>query len=131
MKSERKFFRRSDILIVLLIVVISVSAWFIYNSVASKKKARAEIWYYSELVATIDLDTGEDKTFSIPQNSNVIFHLYPDGKICFEQSDCPDKICILTGKISVAGQSAACLPNGIILKIVSDKPDKNKPDIIS
>jgi hypothetical protein len=113
-----KFFKKSDIVIILSIIVICIFSWVTYNLIASDKPAKAEIYYKSELVKTILLNTGVDKTFSIPQNKNVIFHLYKDGSIRFEESDCPDKICIKTGKLNIVGESAACLPNEIILKIV-------------
>jgi hypothetical protein len=59
-----------------------------------------------------------------------VFHLYEDGSIAFEQSDCPEKICIRAGKLHLPGQFAACLPNGLILKIVALEEDENDADII-
>ncbi|HOJ11758.1 MAG TPA: NusG domain II-containing protein [Clostridiales bacterium] len=51
-----------------------------------------------------------------------------NGRIRFEESDCPDKTCVRTGWISRSGQSAVCLPAGIIIKIVGD--DISDTDII-
>jgi Uncharacterized protein conserved in bacteria len=113
-----KFFRRSDIIILSLIVVMSIAAWAIYKNVFSRKAAKAEIYYNNQLVETVDLNAGMDKRFSIPQDKNVVFHLYKDGSICFEESDCPDKICIKSGKLKTVGETAACIPNKIFLKIV-------------
>jgi len=123
-----KFFKKSDILVVIVIVIISIISLVIYNNIFLTKPAKAEIYYKAELVETIDLRTGLDKTFSIPQNKHVVFHLYKDGSICFEESDCPDEICIKTGKLSSIGETSACLPNGIILKIVPLKT-RNVDDI--
>jgi hypothetical protein len=93
--------------------------------------ALAEIYYGSELVETVELDSGVEKEFSIPQNEHVIFHLDKDGSIYFKESDCPDKICIRSGKLSLPGESAACLPNRIIVKIVSKNGhDKNGIDLV-
>lgn len=116
-----KFFKKSDIIIISILLIISLLSWGIYNFTFSKKSAKAEIYYYSELAETIDLNTGEEKTFSISQNPHVVFHLYKDGNIRFEESDCPDKVCIHAGKLHTIGETAACLPNGIILKIVPEK----------
>jgi len=125
------FFKKNDIIVVLSIIIISGIWWLAYKFMFSDKPVKAEIYYYSELAYTIDLNSGAEKTFSIPQNDNVIFHLYEDGSICFEQSDCPDKVCVHAGRLSVIGETAACLPNGIVLKIV---PKNNRgaddPDII-
>ncbi|WP_069998789.1 NusG domain II-containing protein [Cellulosilyticum sp. I15G10I2] len=116
-----EFVKKSDMWIILIIIIISIAAWFIYRITFSEQSAKAEIYYYSELAETIDLGAGIEKTFSIPQNNHVIFHLYEDGNIRFEESDCPDKICIQSGKLNMIGQNAACIPNGIILKIVPAK----------
>jgi hypothetical protein len=123
-----KFFKKTDILIVLAIVIIGIGSWAIYNNIYSSKLAKAEIYYKSGLVKTIDLNTGVDKTFSIPQDEHVIFHLYKDGSIRFEASDCPDEICVKTGKLNRVGEVAACLPNEIILKIVPIK-DRSDEDL--
>lgn len=114
-----KFIKRTDFLILVALLLVSIGGWFLYRRFAGEKPAKAEIYYGSQLVETISLTKGEEKRFSIPQNEHVVFHLYPDGSICFEESDCPDKVCIRTGRVHIAGESAACLPNEIILKIVS------------
>ena len=116
-----KFIKKTDIIIILIILAISLLSWITYNLVFADQSAKAEIYYYSELVETIDLDSGIDRIFSIPQDENVIFHIYKDGNISFEESDCPDKVCINAGKLNTVGQFAACLPNGIIIKIVPGK----------
>jgi len=116
-----KFYKRTDIAVILCILAVSAVSWGVYNYFFTGSQVRAEIYYYSELVETVDLAEGKDTTFSIPQDQNVIFHQYPDGSIAFVESDCPDKVCIHAGRQKTAGQFAACLPNGIVLKIVPEK----------
>lgn len=40
-----------------------------------------------------------------------------DGRIRFVESGCPDKVCVHTGWLSRGGQTAACLPAGVILRV--------------
>lgn len=124
-----KFFKKTDVLIVLGIIAVGLSIWAFYNYRDSTRdstiSAQAEIYYKSELVATIDLNTGVEKEFSIPQKEGIIFHLKEDGSIGFEESNCPDKICVRTGMLKNVGETAACLPNEVILKIV---PLKERSD---
>jgi len=122
-----KFFKRTDILIIIGMIAVSVASWGIYNHAFAEDRVRAEIYYYSDLVKTVDLNTGKDMTFFIPQDKNVVFRLYKDGSIAFVESDCPDKVCIHAGKLKTAGQFAACLPNGIVVKIVPVK-DRSADD---
>ncbi len=113
-----KFFKKTDMIIILTIIAVSTIVWLAYDSVYSNRPAKAEIYYYSKLVLTIDLVKGEERSFSVPQEKNVVFHIDKEGNIGFVKSDCPDKICIHAGMLHKVGQSAACLPNGLVLKIV-------------
>ncbi len=46
------------------------------------------------------------------------------GFAFFADSDCPNKICVQSGKISQDGQWAACLPNDVFLRIEGGNSDK-------
>jgi hypothetical protein len=132
MEIDMKFFKTTDILIVLAIVLTGICLLNVYNYIYSNEPAKAEIYYKSELVKTVVLSTGVDKVFSIPQKEQVVFHIKRDGSICIEESDCPDKICVKTGSISSIGQTVACLPNEIFMKIAPIKDDNdNDIDIIA
>ncbi|MDD3168445.1 MAG: NusG domain II-containing protein [Eubacteriales bacterium] len=126
-----KFFKRTDLIIIVGILAVSAVSWVVYQSVFAEDQSKAEIYYYSELVETVDLNSGEERTFSIPQEENVIFQLYRDGSIAFVESDCPDKVCIHAGKLKTVGQFAACLPNGVMVKIVPQKErDEEDADLV-
>lgn len=116
-----KFFKRTDIIIIIGIIAVSAVSWAVYSHIFADDRVKAEIYYYSDLVETVELFRREEKIFSIPQDEHVVFHQYPDGSIAFEESDCPDKVCIHAGKLRMTGQFAACLPNGIVMKIVPVK----------
>ena len=125
-----KFFKKTDIIVIITLLVISATVYMTYNYLAQDKEAKAEIYLASKLMKTVVLSTGEDSSFSIPGKENVVFHLYQDGSIAFEKSDCPDQICVHSGRLHIVGQSAACLPNGLILKIVPTNGYKDKNDVV-
>ncbi len=126
-----KFFRKTDIIAIAVIIAAAAVIWLVYSQTASGRPVKAEIYYYSELVETVGLGEGQEREFSVPQDENVVLHIDADGSIRFIESDCPDKICIKTGRLHLAGQSAACLPNGIVVKLVpADGWKGDEPDII-
>ena len=43
--------------------------------------------------------------------------LLEPGAVSFYSSDCPDQVCIRTGKLSAPGQTAVCLPARISVRI--------------
>ncbi|NQT25881.1 NusG domain II-containing protein [candidate division KSB1 bacterium] len=46
------------------------------------------------------------------------------GSIRINESDCPHKICVHSGKISSPAQHIVCVPNKVMIEIVSDKPSE-------
>ena len=126
-----KFFKKTDLIFIAAILAAGIAIWYIYGLIYGGRAVKAEIYYNNELVDTVGLESGHERTFSIPQKPRIVFQVDNDGNISFIQSDCPDKICIKTGKLHTVGQSAACLPNGVVLKIVpKDRRSGDEPDII-
>lgn len=117
-----KFAKKTDILIIFIIVVLSAAVILGYKYFIPKHDTYAEIYYKSELIEIIPLD-GTIRTFTVPNSPSVKFTTYDDGSIAFTSSDCKDHICIKAGRLSYPGESAACLPNKVILKIISQNSD--------
>ncbi len=43
--------------------------------------------------------------------------LVENGRIRFEEAHCPDQVCVGTGWLTRAGQTAACLPAKVLIRI--------------
>ncbi len=108
-----KLASKRDCIIVALLLGISLLVWLLYPFFASSNERYAEVYLGNELKYRGGI--GEDKFIEI---GSVCIEVR-DGVASFVQSNCPDQVCINTGKISVAGQSAACLPNQIFLNITA------------
>lgn len=114
-----KFFRKSDIKIIAVLLIIG-ALWIVYYHLpAADEFLCAEISCDSQVVASVPLD-GEKITYVVPGHENVVLTI-GEGEVAFVESDCPDKICIKTGKLTSSGQSAACLPNKVIVRVVPDR----------
>lgn len=125
-----KFAAKRDLIIVGAVAAIGLLLFFITSGAVGKAGAYAEIYYKSQLVKTVALSEGKEESFSLDKVPNVVFQLYSDGSIAFIESDCPDKICIRSGKLHLVGQTAACLPNEVYIKIVSIQKDPDAPDLV-
>jgi hypothetical protein len=118
---SRKFFFRYDLIIVVVVLIIAVAiAGLFHLQNSDSPYARAHIIYQGQLIKSVNLED-EYQTFSVLQLPQVEFSLSKDG-VAFVNSDCPDQVCVNTGKISQAGQFAACLPNEVLLIIYSEEP---------
>ncbi|MFV0255274.1 MAG: NusG domain II-containing protein [Erysipelotrichaceae bacterium] len=117
------FFKKREVIfmmILLLLVAIILLVWsFLFNT-----KGNSAIIYYGEtIIYEVDLvENQPEEEFKIEGYEDVVFKLYEDGSIAFIEADCPDHVCIDTGKISQVGQVAICLPNQIM--VVINGPEK-------
>ncbi len=75
------------------------------------------------------LPLSQDTRLSLTGNGIPVVIEVKDGAISFVQSDCPDKICVQSGALSKPGQTAACVPAGILIKIESSK--ENEVDAVA
>ncbi len=125
-----KYMRKADIVLIAVLVVAALMFFFLNRYFLAEKGVYAEIYHDSVLVYRIKLSTAKEGSLSIPGQPKVVFHQYADGSIAFTKSDCPDKICIRSGRLKYVGQFAACLPNKIVLKIVSEEKEHEGPDLI-
>ena len=81
---------------------------------------------------------GERYAYSVEKNMRLEFSgpcgksiiIIENEEAWFENSDCENRICVESGKISRQNQWAACLPNGIIIYIEGEE-EKESLDAIS
>lgn len=125
------FAEKRDILVIFVILALAGATWLAYTNYTSNEKTYAEIYYDSKLIKKVSLDGGKEEEFRIKEAPAVLFKITKDGKIAFIESDCPDKVCINTGKIDKNGQFAACLPNKVVVRIVKGNiEDDEEPDVV-
>lgn len=125
-----KFFKKTDLAIIGGILLLAAVLYFVYLQSATDKDVEARIYFENKLVKVVSLTDGTEYDFSVTGHEDVIFHVYADGSIAFVESDCPDKVCINAGKQKLSGQSSACLPNGLVLRIAPIGDGSGDPDVV-
>ena len=112
-----------DFIIIILVLIIAASIFGAYLIPSDKNdKLIAQITQNGNLIKEIDLNTLTD-TLTINIGDDTAKIIAQKGRIKFEESNCPDKICVNTGWLTKSGQSAICLPNRIIIKVIGQKSD--------
>lgn len=110
--------QRNDII---LVAALLAAAGIAFGAIQLFKKSGgyAVVVQEGREVATYPLDEDVTVTFTSPAggyNTLVI----KDGKADVTEADCPDKLCVNQHSISYSGETIVCLPNKLVVKIVSE-----------
>lgn len=118
MDSTRLRFRKWDIAAFGAVVLLAVLVFALF--LPGQDGACAQIYQDGKLIKTVPLD--QDGEFEIVGRfTNTV--AVRDGKIAVIRSDCPGEDCVSCGWIGGAGRSVVCLPNGLEIRVISDKTD--------
>lgn len=118
---NRRLIGAIDIAVIVMVVVLSVASLLLQFD--SDTSLVAVVRVNGDVVCTVPLDNIDepyDKTFN--GDLPVTVHFSKDG-VCVTESDCPDKLCIHSGTLSKAGESAVCLPAKVSLAVTSSDND--------
>ena len=114
--SKRRVFSKYDAPILAAVIIIAA---VIYILTGREAGAVCEIKVDGKILHTINLSKLSEREFELPENPNIKFR-FKNNAAAFISSDCPDKICVNTGWLKYAGQSAACMPNRVSIHIAGN-----------
>jgi len=106
-------------LIIILVIILTAAVLLWVQQFRRGGRLVAEVVIQGETVLEIPLKPDEDsKTWNLQEEYNVPVHLETDhGRIRFIDVSCPDHICEKTGWLSMAYQSAVCMPNRTVVTV--------------
>ena len=122
---NRKLFTLFDIIIIALVLsaaFLSVLRFFKTSALSAVVRENGEI------VDTINLSTLNNEFARVySKDYNVTVEFTKDGAEV-TSSDCPDKLCVHSGKITRSGQSIVCLPAKI--SVTLERADKSVDGVL-
>ena len=105
--------------VILSLLIISVFSVFVYSNnnrdPVVKIESGGKVWIYP---------LNEDRKIRINGPLGFTIIQIKDNKAYIADSPCPDKLCILAGKLDKSGQWAACLPNRVFLAIEGNEDEE-------
>ncbi len=108
---------KNDIKLIIILIGIMVII-FIVIRFSSKKGNVAEVFYEDEVILKIDLS--KDGEYTVNGLLGDVVLEVKDNKIRVKSENSDKHICSKEGYIGDSGKSLICLPNKIIVKIISD-----------
>lgn len=129
-KKSDRIHRRNDILLIALLLVVSATL-FVYLFVFRKSGNTVEVTVDGKLYGTYSLS--ENMSHDIvtgKYGEGLNRFVIEDGKVYMEYASCPDGICVSHPPVFRDGQSIVCLPNRVVVTVVSETDD-NETDIVA
>ena len=114
----------------LLMVIIAAAAFLIINFAVKKDGSYAVIKVDGNEIKTLDLNSGETTIEVNGYQGGVNKVVINDGKVSMTEADCPDELCVKTGKISRVGETIVCLPHRVVVEIKGSQDDDSIESVV-
>lgn len=122
MKINKQGIKRNDI--ILIIIFLLVAALFLagYFLFFHQDGTSVQITVNGEIYKTLPLDKDTAVTITGYNNGKNTLQVR-DGYAFITDADCPDKLCQKQKKIRYKGETLVCLPNKVVISVISgEKP---------
>lgn len=124
-----RFIKRADILLIILAGFLCLTLFL--PRYFTNRQVQAIIYKNGEEIYRIDLSKVKDNyTINLGCKPAVIIQV-EHGAIRYLSSDCPDKLCVKTGRLTHNGDMAVCLPSKTAIIVKGDSKGELWPDILT
>lgn len=121
-EQPKLFSGRNDWLILAGLVAVSLFAWYMHSATPVKGPTGYRIRILTSPEQKFELRRGEKEKIMITgKQGPAEIEFNADGKARISSSTCPCKTCVNMGFSDAA--SLICVPNGIVVDFISEKPD--------
>ena len=115
--------KKADIILALVIVIIGLVGTFYLTFTTDKdiEDGQVVIHVNEEFYGSYPLD--EDRVVTIKEGDHINKITIKDGYAQMTFSNCPNHDCMKQGKIKDGSKSIICLPNKVVVEVVSKDSD--------
>ncbi len=118
--------QKNDIKLVLALLVIAFLIMGLMQ-ILKQEGGIAVVTVDGEEVASYYLNkNGSYEITGVDGGKNTL--VIEDGQAYMSQADCPDELCVKTGRVEYDGETIVCLPHKVVVTIKSDEKAKAGED---
>lgn len=115
--------KKNDLIIIIAGLLLTVSAWFLISR-PGKGVTGGEAVIYKDGKENSVVPLDENRIITVKgENGTVNVIQIEDGKVKMAEANCPDQICVHTRPAEKDGQSIVCLPNRVVVEVISTKKE--------
>ena len=114
---------KSDIKLIVILCFMAIILFSVIAFSNKKTNKKALVYYDNNLIKTIDLNVDETVNYEVDGYNGKLKLVVQNGKIKVEEENSPLHLCSKQGFIDKTYESIICLPNKIVIKIVSDNKE--------
>jgi hypothetical protein len=109
--------KRKRELILIAVLCLAALLLLLWQRLGSSKRGkRVIVSQYGTVVGDYPLSKDREDVFQTSDGgvNTLIIH---NGEAWISEANCPDKVCVHTGRISRTGEIIACLPHRLVVQI--------------
>lgn len=124
-----KFLKKSDIALIIVLLIVCI-ATLLPKYLSKSDNLTAVVLRDGSEIERIDLSqVTEEYEIDLECEPKAIITVGPNY-IFYSYAECPDKLCVNTGKLTHAGDTAACIPSKTLVVLEGEK-SSDSPDVIT
>jgi hypothetical protein len=104
--------KKRDIILIASILAVAIALFLI---VELTKEEGAGVTVKVDGIKVAEYSLSADGTYPLNGGTNIL--VIKNGKAYLSDANCPDKLCVHQGKISMTGETITCLPNKLTVTV--------------
>lgn len=113
--------KKGDFIVAAGVLLLSFLLILLLRVLPNAKEGKTVFAVYGD--NKISSSLSEDAEFEIKNNDITLKVRIENGQAYVTYADCPDKICVNTGRISRAGERIICMPAGVCIYITGGEDE--------
>lgn len=110
--------KKKDFILIVCILAAALAVWFLFSLFYGEEGGKLKITVDNQVYGVYELT--EDQNISIGDTNECQIK---DGKVTMLYAKCPDQVCVHATAISKNGQTIICMPNKVVLEIITEDTD--------
>lgn len=117
---KKKLLKKGDIVLAVFVLLFCLVLFLFLYPFNNNDGSFVQIEVGGTMAATLPLD--EDAIYEVKNSKSVVTNkvVILNGKVSMEYADCRDQICVNHKEISKSNESIICLPNKVVVTVISD-----------